>query len=380
VTPFLASRRPLSTGRPGRSRRAVVRGLVASIVPALALTVMLGGARPAVAGTRASAQEGWRQVWRDDFDGPAGSPVDADSWQYDLGHCYEGCPAQNWGTGEVAAMTDSTDSVAQDGAGHLLITPRRDAAGGWTSGRLETRRADFAAPAGGALRVEARLALPAVAGLGAEGYWSAFWMLGAGFRDGFVDPTGAGDVDVMEHVDDRPETVGAVHCRPVGTADPCQEVPDNTGLAGTTTCPPTGCLTGFHTYAVELHRESSPQRMDWLIDGTVYHSVPADRPGMDPATWQLLIARSFFLIVNQSIGGTWPGAPTSLTEDGVPLVVDYVAVWVTAVDQHDERECDRGGGERRVDHGPGRSDGVGPSRRAEPVTDHGPSRAVKHAR
>jgi len=282
-------------------------------------------------------------------------------------------------------MTDSTDNVALDGEGHLVITPRRDDVGGWTSGRLETKRADFAAATDGALRVEARLALPAVADVGAKGYWSAFWMLGAAFRGGYTDPTGVGDMDIMEHINDGPETVGTVHCSPAGTADPCHEVPDNVGLAGTTTCPPTGCLNGFHTYAVELHRESSPQRMDWMIDGSVYHSVRADQPGMDPATWQLLIARSFFLILNQSIGGTWPGAPTPLTRNGVPLIVDYVAVWVTAVDQHDERECDRGGDSSRghqvetdVDHDRGRPAEIpAHSRTGRPRTTSTPSRARK---
>jgi len=350
-----------------------------SLAWGVGLTVVLGGAPPAAAGSRApSALAGWREVWRDDFDGPAGSRLDPGSWQYDLGHCYQGCPAQNWGTGEVAEMTDSTDNVALDGLGHLLITPRRGPDGRWTSGRLESKRADFAAAADGALRVEARLALPAVAGPAAQGYWSAFWMLGAAFRNGFVDPTGAGDVDVMEHVDTRPETVGAVHCQPVGAADPCQEVPDNVGLAGTTTCPPAGCLNGFHTYTVELHRESSPQRLDWLIDGAVYHSVPADQPGMDPTTWQLLITRSFFLILNQSIGGTWPGAPTAQTQDGVPLVVDYVAVWVTAADQHDERECDRSDRSDDSDHGDdgGRSDRSG--RDAGHPLDHHVDHHVDH--
>lgn len=40
-------------------------------------------------------------------------------------------------------MTSSTSNVALDGSGNLLITPRRDASGNWTSGRIETRRTDF---------------------------------------------------------------------------------------------------------------------------------------------------------------------------------------------------------------------------------------------
>lgn len=44
-------------------------------------------------------------------------------------------------------MTSSTSNVALDGAGNLRITPQRDAAGNWTSGRIETKRTDFQPPA-----------------------------------------------------------------------------------------------------------------------------------------------------------------------------------------------------------------------------------------
>jgi hypothetical protein len=282
---------------------------------------------------------GWRVVWRDDFDGPAGSPVDGRSWIHDLGHCYDPCVADNWGTGEVTDMTDSPANSSLDGDGHLLITPLRDAAGHWTSARLETRRADFAAVEGGALRVEGRFILPQVTGDAAQGYWSAFWMLGSGFRPDHVDRSGAGDIDILEHINGppaHPEIIGAAHCSPP-VGDPCNEDPDNEGLAGSTRCRPTGCLSGFHTLAVEVHRECSPQRIDWLVDGRVYHSVRADQPGMDAAVWKLLVDRSFFIILNQSIGGTWPKAPTGATRSGAPLVVDRVVVSVRTTLRHGGR-------------------------------------------
>ncbi|MGH8918413.1 MAG: SGNH hydrolase domain-containing protein, partial [Actinomycetes bacterium] len=71
------------------------------------------------------AADGWRELLRDDFDGPAGSRPSAANWQYDLGTCYPGCPAPQWGTGEVETMTDSTDNVRLDGKGALEIVPTR---------------------------------------------------------------------------------------------------------------------------------------------------------------------------------------------------------------------------------------------------------------
>lgn len=67
-------------------------------------------------------------------------------------------------------MTDSTTNVYHDGNGNLAIKPLRDSAGRWTSGRVETRRTDFAAPAGGRMRMEARIQQPNVTGAAAAGY------------------------------------------------------------------------------------------------------------------------------------------------------------------------------------------------------------------
>ncbi len=103
------------------------------------------GATGAAGGT--GGDTGFTTVFRDDFTGPAGSPVNGSNWLYDLGHGYPG-GAGNWGTGEIESMTNSTSNVYLDGNGHLAISPIRDAAGNWTSGRIETQRTDFAAPTG----------------------------------------------------------------------------------------------------------------------------------------------------------------------------------------------------------------------------------------
>lgn len=67
-------------------------------------------------------------------------------------------------------MADSADNVRLDGKGSLEIVPtRRD--GRWYSGRITSRRSDFAPPPGGVLRIEASIALPDVTGSAAAGYW-----------------------------------------------------------------------------------------------------------------------------------------------------------------------------------------------------------------
>src|SRR5262249_60553852 len=113
---------------------------------------------------------------------------------------HAGGPAKG-GPGGVEAMTNTPATVSQDGAGHLVIKPIRNGSGQWTSGRIETQRTDFAAPAGGKLRLEASIQQPNVSGAAAAGYWPAFWALGAAARGtGASGWPGIGELDMMEDI------------------------------------------------------------------------------------------------------------------------------------------------------------------------------------
>jgi beta-glucanase (GH16 family) len=263
---------------------------------------------------------GWNLVWSDDFDGPAGSRPDSANWLYDIGHCYPGCPANNWGTGEIENMTDSTANVSLDGSGNLAITPIRDAAGNWTSGRVETRRTDFAPPPGGRMRIEGRLQVPNITGAAAQGYWPAFWTLGAPFRGVYTNWPSIGEIDVMESVNGVNTVYGTLHCG-TNPGGPCNET---VGLGGSRACPGATCQAAFHTYAVELDRSGSPEQLRWYVDGIQFHTVRSDQ--VDGTTWRNAIDHGFFVILNVAIGGGWPGAPTAATASGVPMLVDYVSV------------------------------------------------------
>ncbi|NGN93414.1 carbohydrate-binding protein [Nocardioides sp. KC13] len=264
---------------------------------------------------------GWTKVWSDDFTGAAGSRINTSNWIYDIGHSYPG-GAANWGTGEIAYHTDSTQNVYQDGSGNLVIKPIRDGAGNWTSGRIETVRTDFQPPAGGVLRVESRIQMPNVTGAAAQGIWPAFWMLGAPFRGNYWNWPGVGEIDIMENINGANQVWGTLHC---GTSPggPCNET---TGLGGTLQgCPGSTCQSSFHTYAMEWDRSTSPQQIRFYVDGVNYHTVRSDQ--VDATTWNNATNHGYFIILNVAIGGGWPGNPTSATASGVPMLVDYVAVY-----------------------------------------------------
>ncbi|WP_457029490.1 carbohydrate-binding protein [Kitasatospora sp. P5_F3] len=270
------------------------------------------------------APTGWTQVFADDFTGPANTGVSTANWRYTTGTSYPGGPA-GFGTGEVETMTSSTNNVSLDGAGNLRITPRRDAAGQWTSGRIETNRGDFQPPAGGKLRVEARMQLPNVTGAAGKGYWPAFWMLGEPYRGNWWNWPGVGEIDIMENVQGINNEWATMHC---GTSPggPCNE---KSGIGGQKVCAPVSCQAGFHTYGVEWDRSTNPQQIRWYLDGVQFHSVSANQ--MDAGTWSAATDHGFFVILNVAMGGEFPaafgGGPDAGTVPGAPLVVDYVSVW-----------------------------------------------------
>jgi beta-glucanase (GH16 family) len=302
-----------------RRRRAVPLGL--ALVAALAAMVAMPGASLAAAPPPPS---GFTTVWTDDFNGAAGTSPASSNWIFDLGHGAPGGPP-NWGTGEVESMSSSTSNVFQDGQGRLHIRALRDGAGNWTSGRLETQRADFQPPAGGVLRFQGSIAMPNVSGNGALGYWPAFWALGTPIRSGGTWPS-VGELDFMESINAVATEFGTMHCG-TNPGGPCNE---SSGIGGTISC--STCWGQFHTYTVEWDKSVSPETIRWFLDGSQFFSINSTR--VDSTTWTNATNHPYFILLDLAIGGGFPaafgGGPTSSTTSGGEMVIDYVAVYSKA--------------------------------------------------
>lgn len=273
-----------------------------------------------------SAAADWTTVFRDDFDGAAGTGLNRADWLYDLGTSYPG-GAGNWGTGEIETATDSTDNVYQDGDGHMVIKPIKDAAGQWTSGRVETQRTDFGAPAGGQVEISASLQQPNPAsGLG---YWPAFWAMGADARP--VSATNwpsIGELDIMEDVNGLSQHSTTFHCGQ--WAGECHD-PDgiSSGLQ-----PCDGCQTGYHTYSVIVDRtNAAAEQLRFYLDGAQTFAV--NQSEVSTATWQAAVDHGFFAIFDVAIGGSYPNkvcgctSPSADISSGAGMSVDWFAVNVS---------------------------------------------------
>jgi len=83
----------------------------------------------------------------------------------------------------------------------------------------------------------------------------------------------------------------------------------------------------FHVYSIEWE----PGEIRWYIDGKLYH-VANDWYSRDPYladdyTYPAPFDQNFFLILNISVGGGWPGYPDETTVFPQQMVVDYVRVY-----------------------------------------------------
>ncbi|WP_328647340.1 glycoside hydrolase family 16 protein [Amycolatopsis sp. NBC_00348] len=281
---------------------------------------------PFLAPATTSAAETWTTVFQDDFDGAAGTGLNTQDWLYDRGTGYPGGAAA-WGTGELETATDSTDNVYHDGAGHLAIKPLRDAAGNWTSGRIETQRTDFAAPAGGQLEISASLKQPSPAG--GLGYWPAFWAMGGDARPvGATNWPSIGELDIMEDVNALSKHSTTFHCGqwqgechdPDGITSDLQDCP--------------GCQDGYHSYSVVVdRRDAAAEELRFYLDGNQTYSVKQNQ--VSDATWKAAVDHGFFVIFDVAIGGSYPNkvcgctSPSADITPGAEMSVDSLSVKVS---------------------------------------------------
>ncbi|MDT7805527.1 MAG: hypothetical protein QOI78_8960 [Actinomycetota bacterium] len=280
---------------------------------------------PFLAPATTSAAETWTTVFQDDFDGAAGTGLNAQDWLYDKGTGYPG-GAGAWGTGEIETATDSTENVYHDGAGHLAIKPVRDAAGNWTSGRIETQRTDFGAPAGGQAEISASLKQPSPAsGLG---YWPAFWAMGADARPvGATNWPSIGELDIMEDVNALSKHSTTFHCGqwqgechdPDGITSDLQDCP--------------GCQDGYHTYSVVVdRRDAAAEELRFYLDGNQTYAVKQNQ--VSDATWKAAVDHGFFVIFDVAIGGSYPNkvcgctSPSADITPGAEMSIDSLSVKV----------------------------------------------------
>lgn len=260
--------------------------------------ILLFGVSILSIGFLASAAE-WELVWSDEFN-DAGPP-DTAKWGYEEGFVRNR---------ERQFYTRNRNENARVENGMLVIEARKEKFEGadYTSASLITR--GKAAWRFGRIEVKAKLPQ-------GRGTWPAIWMLGTNY--GEVRWPDCGEIDIMEYVGFKPDTIHAnIHCEKYNHVK---------GTGKGSTIRVENPHEDFHLYVVEWYED----RMDFFIDGNKYFTYANE--GTGEATWPF--DQPFYLIINLAIGGTW-GGQQGIDDTLFPhqYKIDYVRVYQQAGNSH----------------------------------------------
>src|SRR3954454_22420261 len=205
------------------------------------------------------ASNGYQLVWSDEFNGNA---VDTSSWNFEIG-------GQGWGNHEQEYYQPANATVSD---GNLVIAGKKEdvQTSHYTSSRMTTKgKREFLYG-----KIEARIKIPV-----GQGFWPAFWMLGANIDA--VNWPACGEVDIMEHINTDSLLYGTLHW-------------DNNGhvqKGDTILFAP----SAFHVYAIEWDANA----IRWYVDGKQYHEVSIQNN--INSTGEL--HQPFYILLNFALGG-----------------------------------------------------------------------------
>lgn len=142
----------------------------------------------------------------------------------------------------------------------------------------------------------------------ADGVWPAIWLLAksGGWPNG-------GEIDIMEHLNYQKQVWQTIHLlRNSGNGDSSNTVNPQPAIDD---------VTAWHTYGVEW----APGRITFYVDGTKTGAFTSE--GF--THWPFDREVEFYLLIDQQIGGNWPGQgnPAQLKAKSANFDIDYVRIY-----------------------------------------------------
>ncbi|MFI9817853.1 discoidin domain-containing protein [Saccharothrix variisporea] len=248
-----------------------------------------------------------RLVWSDEFNTPAGTKPDPAKWRPEVG------TGQN---AELQYYTNNNNAFT-DGAGNMVLEARREVTPGsacpvdpvsgsgtcqYTSARIITEgRASWTYG-----RIEANIKVS-----GTKGLWPAFWMLGNDIFKGTPWP-GSGEIDIMEHLGREPNTAYQTIHGPAYFGGGGIGAPRDIGQ---------DYANAFHLFRVDWNSKG----ITFSIDGVTVLSI--DKATVEATRGPWVFDKPFFTLLNNAVGGDWPGPPDATTVFPQRMLVDYVRVY-----------------------------------------------------
>jgi beta-glucanase (GH16 family) len=264
--------------------------------------------------------DGWQLVWSDEF---SDDQIDITRWNHEV-NC--------WGGGnneQECYVADAKNSFVSDGYLHIVAiadSPKGMVGGPendptligkpYSSARVNTQGlGDWRYG-----RIEVRAELPS-----GQGLWPAIWMLPTDSVYGTW--ARSGEIDITEAINLAPDN-NFIY----GTLQYGGEWPNNVNT-GTQYRLESNAWESFHVYAIEWEEgeirwfvddvQFATQRT-WFSDG---HPYPAP------------FDQRFYLVLNLSVGGNWPGPASAQTAFPSTMLVDFVRVYQCSEDPRRGKGC-----------------------------------------
>jgi beta-glucanase (GH16 family) len=241
----------------------------------------------------AQSLAGWKLVWSDEFNGDS---VDNSKWGLEL---------QEGDHGSTSYTSRPQNLFVANGC--MALQAQKESYGGqpYTSSQVSTRnKASWCY-----CRIDVRAKLPA-----GKGMWPAIWLMPV--QSAYGGWPSSGEIDIMENLGANTRLdYTTIHFGP-----------NNQSLQKTCTAPATATLSdSFHVYTMIWDSLSFNFYLDSINYGTMNQWAPSNVAYPKP------FDKSFFLILDLAIGGSWGGLPDTNTVFPQSMLVDWVHVYQRGV-------------------------------------------------
>lgn len=245
-----------------------------------------------------NANEAWKLVWSDEFDN---GELNTNNWNRQIE------PAGRFND-EWQRYTNSSDNAyIEDNCLVIKAIHESDEHGmnQYTSARLNTATKQTWKYG----KIAARIKLPK-----GEGIWPAFWMLGANINENGGDTPWpqCGEIDILEFYGSKDEAVVEANIHYANESDAHEMMGAVSYKLKEGVFP-----DAFHVF--ELVWDET--KMEWLVDGQKYASVPITAEKFSE------FHEEFFILLNLAVGGTYAGRPDYTTVFPQYMYIDWVRVY-----------------------------------------------------
>ena len=228
-------------------------------------------------------------VWEENF---TNKILDTNKWNIEIRD-------PGWVNNELQAYTNESKNLSISNNNLVIKTIKEKYKNAdYTSGRINTQgKANWKYG-----RFEIRAKIPKT-----KGVWPAIWLLSETISDeGWPK---CGEIDIMEHINNEDIIYGTVHSEEYNHMTDTQiggniEVKD--------------LDSKFHTFGIEWNQDA----LVWFVDDKIYHRV--DKINYFKSEWPF--DKNYFLIINQAIGGFWPGDPDKNFKSS-EFIIDWIKIY-----------------------------------------------------